>query len=56
MQLRWLHDVFDNSVAVATFAGETTRLYFESTVTLEQTEVALPDYQLEAGAATFPFS
>ena len=56
VQLRWLHDVFDNSVAVATFAGETTRLYFESTVTLEHTEVALPDYQLEAGAATFPFS
>jgi transglutaminase-like putative cysteine protease len=56
VQLRWLHDVFDNSVAVATFAGETTRLYFESTVTLEHTEVALPDYQLEAGAAAFPFN
>ena len=56
VQLRWLHDVFDNSVAVATFAGETTRLCFDSTVTLEHTEVALPDYQLEADAATFPFS
>jgi hypothetical protein len=30
VQLRWLHDVFDNSVAVATFTGETTRLCFES--------------------------
>ena len=29
VQLRWLHDVFDNSVAVATFAGETTRLCFD---------------------------
>ena len=56
VQLRWLHDVFDNSVAVATFAGETTKLCFDSTVTLEHTEVALPDYQLEADAATFPFS
>jgi transglutaminase-like putative cysteine protease len=56
LQVRWLHDVFDNSVAVATFAGETTKLCFDSTVTLEHTEVALPDYQLEAGAATFPFS
>jgi transglutaminase-like putative cysteine protease len=54
--LRWLHDVFDNSVAVATFSGETTRLSFESTVTLEHTEAALPDYQLETGAAMFPFS
>ena len=56
LQVRWLHDVFDNSVAVATFAGETTKLCFDSTVTLEHTEVALPDYQLEACAATFPFS
>jgi hypothetical protein len=55
-RLRWLHDVFDNSVAVATFAGETSELYFDSTVTLEHTEVTLPDYQLEAGATTFPFS
>ncbi len=56
VQLRWLHDVFDNSVAVATFAGETDRLCFESIVTLEHTEAALPDYQLEADAAAFPFS
>jgi hypothetical protein len=45
-----LHVVFDNSVAVATFAGETHRLRFESIVTLEHTEAALPDYQLAAGA------
>ncbi|MEJ0020894.1 MAG: transglutaminase family protein [Acetobacteraceae bacterium] len=55
-QLRWLHDVFDNSVAVATFAGETDRLCFDSGVTLEHTEAALPDYQLEPGANTFPFT
>jgi hypothetical protein len=30
--LRWLHDPFDNSVAVATFDVETTELTFESTV------------------------
>jgi transglutaminase-like putative cysteine protease len=55
-QLRWLHDVFDNSVAVVTFSGETTRLSFDSTVTLEHTEAALPDYQLETDASTFPFN
>jgi transglutaminase-like putative cysteine protease len=54
--LRWLHDVFDNSVAVATFSGKTTELSFESVVTLEHTEADLPDYRLEASAATFPFS
>jgi transglutaminase-like putative cysteine protease len=54
-QLRWLHDVFDNSVTVATFAGETTELRFASRVTLEHTETLLPDYQLESGATHFPF-
>jgi transglutaminase-like putative cysteine protease len=55
-RLHWLHDVFDNSVAIAAFTGETDRLSFDSTVTLEHTEAALPDYQLDASAATFPFS
>ena len=53
--LRWLHDVFDNSVAIATFDGPASELRFESTITLEQTETALPDYALETGAHTFPF-
>jgi Bacterial transglutaminase-like N-terminal region len=56
IRLRWLHDVLDNSVAIATFSGETTGLRFDSVVTLEHTETALPDYQLEAGARTYPFS
>lgn len=55
MQLRWVHDVFDNSVAVATFAGQTTELRFDSTVTLEHIETDLPDYALEPAAATYPF-
>ena len=53
--LRWLHDVFDNSVAVATFDGETSELRFDSTVTLEHVETALPDYPLEEYAKTYPF-
>src|SRR4029077_14115537 len=32
-RLRWLHDVFDNSVAIATFDGSTTELRFDSLVT-----------------------
>ena len=55
-QLRWLHDVFDNSVAVATFSGRTTELRFDSTITLEHIETDLPDYALEPEAATFPFA
>ena len=53
--LRWLHDVFDNSIAVATFEGMTTELRFDSTVTLEHVETALPDYPLEEYAQTYPF-
>jgi transglutaminase-like putative cysteine protease len=54
-QLRWLHDVFDNSVAVATFEGNTTELRFDSAVTLEHFETTLPEYPLEDYARTYPF-
>lgn len=54
-RLRWLHDVFDNSVAVATFEGATPELRFESTVTLEHFENTVPEYPLEEHARTYPF-
>jgi transglutaminase-like putative cysteine protease len=54
--LRWLHDVFDNSIAIATFRGPTLELRFDSTITLEHIETALPDYALEIEAQTYPFS
>jgi transglutaminase-like putative cysteine protease len=53
---RLLHDVFDNSVAVATFDVSTAGLRFESIVTLEHFETALPDYPLEEFAEHYPFS
>ena len=46
-RLRWLHDVFDNSIAIATFDGSTTELRFDSVVTLEHVAITLPDYPLE---------
>src|ERR1700724_230518 len=52
--LRWLHDPFDNSVAVATFEGTTSELSFESTVTLEHFENTPPEYPLEDYARTYP--
>jgi transglutaminase-like putative cysteine protease len=54
-QLRWLHDPFDNSVAVATFEGTTSELRFESTVTLEHFETSPPEYPIEEYARTYPF-
>ena len=54
-RLRWLHDVFDNSIAIATFDGSTAELRFDSVVTLEHVEITLPDYPLEEYAHTYPF-
>lgn len=46
--LRWLHDVFDNSIAIATFGDDASELKFISTVTLEHSEAQLPAYKLDA--------
>jgi transglutaminase-like putative cysteine protease len=53
--LRWLHDVFDNSVAIATFDAAASELRFDSAVTLEHIETTVPDYALEVEARTYPF-
>jgi transglutaminase-like putative cysteine protease len=53
--LRWLHDAFDNSVAVATFDSSTAELRFDSSVTLEHFENTPPEYPLEEYAKTYPF-
>jgi hypothetical protein len=55
-RLRWLHDVFDNSIAIAEFDSRTLELRFESIVTLEHFETALPEYPLEEYANNYPFS
>ena len=52
--LHWLHDVFDNSVAIATFSEEASQLRFDSTVTLEHYETPLPEYAIEPYAADAP--
>ena len=54
-RVRWLHDAFDNSVAVATFDGATAELRFDSSVMLEHFEDPLPEYPLEDYAKTWPF-
>ena len=54
-ELRWLHDPFDNSVAVATFEGDTSELCFESTVMLEHFDSSQPEYPIEDYARAYPF-
>src|ERR1700688_4515949 len=55
-RLRWLHDAFDNSIAIAEFDGSASELRFESNVTLEHSETTLPEYPLEEYANNYPFS
>ena len=55
-RLRWIHDVFDNCVAIADFAGETRRLEVENTITLEHIALDEPEFLLEDRARYYPFS
>jgi transglutaminase-like putative cysteine protease len=54
--IRWLHDIFGNSVAIADFACETAELRFQSDITLEHYAIDHPDFPIEAHARTYPFS
>jgi transglutaminase-like putative cysteine protease len=56
INVRWLHDSFDNSVAVATFEGSTSELRFDSTVSLEHFETTVLEYPIEEQARTYPFA
>lgn len=55
-ELRWLHDVFGNSVCVTQFSGRARELRFDSTVLLDHTPTNVLDFQIEPHAATYPFS
>jgi transglutaminase-like putative cysteine protease len=55
VRLRWLHDAFDNSIAIAEFEGPAAELRFESNVKLEHSETTLPEYRLEEYANNYPF-
>jgi transglutaminase-like putative cysteine protease len=54
--IRWLHDVFSNSVAVASFNSSADVLSIESAIRLEHFETSGPDCPLEPYAETYPFS
>jgi transglutaminase-like putative cysteine protease len=53
--VRWVHDVFGNSIAIASFAGPAAELVIESRLTLETYAVERPASEIAAGAARYPF-
>lgn len=54
--LRWVHDVFGNSVAVATFHERARELRFASATRIDHQPLNGLDFQIEPYAETFPFS
>jgi transglutaminase-like putative cysteine protease len=55
-ELRWLHDVFGNSVAIAGFDATAKTLRFESNVRLEHLPAAPHSTQVEEYARCYPFT
>ena len=53
-RLTWIHDVFDNCVALASFVGETRRLKVESNITLEHSPLSGPDSCSRSAPASIP--
>lgn len=54
--VRWLHDVFGNSIAIATFAERADVLRFESRITVENYGLEDTDFPVEEYAQSYPFS
>jgi transglutaminase-like putative cysteine protease len=54
--IRWVHDVFGNCVAIARFAGRAQELRFESVIRLDQSPTNVLDFQIEEYAERYPFT
>ena len=54
-KVRWLHDVFGNSIAVATFSEMASELRFDSDFRLEHYGVTETDFSLDSNAESYPF-
>ena len=55
-ELRWMHDVFGNCVAVARFSTSAAQLRFDSTIRLDHSPTNALEFQVEDYARTYPFS
>lgn len=55
-RVRWMHDVFSNSIAIARFEQPASELRFESRMEIQHYGLANPDFPIEPYAQTYPFS
>ena len=56
VDLRWVHDVFGNCVAIAQFAGRGQELRFESVIRLDHSPSNALNFTIEAYAEKYPFT
>jgi transglutaminase-like putative cysteine protease len=54
--IRWIHDVFGNCVAIVRFGDKSAELRFESNIRIDHRPWSAPDFQLRDSARTYPFS
>ncbi|WPZ36380.1 transglutaminase family protein [Thalassobaculum sp. OXR-137] len=54
--VRWMHDVFSNSVAVARFDEPAERLLFESVIVVEHYPARAPVFEIDDHARYLPFA
>jgi transglutaminase-like putative cysteine protease len=55
-RVRWIHDVFGNSIAIVNFAASAQQLTFTSDFRAEHFPAAVQEIAVEPYACTFPFS
>jgi transglutaminase-like putative cysteine protease len=53
--VRWMHDVFGNSVAIASFSEPATELRVESNLVLESYSSERPSFEITPDASRYPF-
>jgi transglutaminase-like putative cysteine protease len=55
-RVRWMHDVFSNSIGIAEFDEAAEELRFESRITIEHFGLDQPEFPIRRFARTYPFS
>src|ERR1700761_7091295 len=55
-EIRWMHDVFGNAVAIARFETSATELRFDSRIRLDHSPTNALDFQIEDYAKICPFA
>ncbi len=56
VSIRWMHDVFGNAVARATFKGRAEELRFESTIRVKLYPTGAPNLEIKTAAKSYPFA